>query len=34
LDETALAVDKVRHVGDEVAAVAAIDEQTAREALN
>ena len=32
-DETALAVDKVRHVGDEVAAVAAVDEQTAREAL-
>jgi len=32
-DETALAFDKVRHVGDEVAAVAAIDEQTAKEAL-
>jgi len=32
-DEMALAVDKVRYVGDEVAAVAAIDEQTAREAL-
>ena len=32
-DETALAVDKVRHVGDEVAAVAAVDEQTARDAL-
>ena len=32
-DETALAVEKVRHVGDEVAAVAAVDEQTAREAL-
>ena len=32
-DETALADGKVRHVGDEVAAVAAIDEQTAKEAL-
>jgi len=32
-DETALAVDKVRHYGDEVAAVAAVDEQTAKEAL-
>lgn len=28
-DETALAVDKVRFIGDEVAAVAAIDEDTA-----
>jgi 4-hydroxybenzoyl-CoA reductase alpha subunit len=32
-DETALAVDKVRFVGDEVAAVAAIDEDTAQAAL-
>jgi CO/xanthine dehydrogenase Mo-binding subunit len=33
-DETALAMDKVIFVGDEVAAVAAVDEQTAREALD
>lgn len=32
-DETALAVDKVRFVGDGVAAVAAVDEMTAQEAL-
>ena len=32
-DETTLATTKVRHVGDEVAAVAAVDEQTAKEAL-
>jgi len=32
-DETTLAVDKVRHVGDQIAAVAAVDEQTAKEAL-
>lgn len=32
-DETGLAVDKVRYVGDAVAAVAAIDEQTALKAL-
>jgi 4-hydroxybenzoyl-CoA reductase alpha subunit len=32
-DETALAIDKVKYVGDGVAAVAAVDEQTAREAL-
>ena len=32
-DETALAVDKVRFVGDEVAAVAAIDEDTASAAV-
>jgi 4-hydroxybenzoyl-CoA reductase subunit alpha len=32
-DETALAIDKVRFIGDEVAAVAAIDRDTAREAL-
>jgi CO/xanthine dehydrogenase Mo-binding subunit len=32
-DEQALAVEKVRYVGDEVAAVAAIDEDTAEEAL-
>ncbi|HED65821.1 MAG TPA: aldehyde oxidase, partial [Planctomycetes bacterium] len=32
-DETALAVDKVRFIGDEVAAVAAVDEDTANEAL-
>ena len=33
-DETILAVDKVRYVGDEVAAVAAIDQETALEALS
>jgi len=33
-DETLFARDKVRYVGDEVAAVAAIDEDTAREALD
>ncbi len=33
-DETALAADKVRFVGDEVAAVAAIDRDTALEALD
>ncbi len=32
-DETALAVDKVRFIGDEVAAVAAVDEDTALRAL-
>ena len=32
-DEYALAVDKVRFIGDEVAAVAAIDRETAREAV-
>ena len=32
-DETALAIDRVRFVGDEVAAVAAIDEDTAAAAL-
>ncbi|MFT7462190.1 MAG: 4-hydroxybenzoyl-CoA reductase subunit alpha [Pseudohongiellaceae bacterium] len=32
-DETTLAIDKVRFVGDEVAAVAAIDEDTANAAL-
>ncbi len=32
-DETALAVEKVRHVGDAVACVAALDERTADEAL-
>ena len=32
-DETALAADRVRFIGDEVAAVAAIDEDTAREAV-
>lgn len=32
-DETALAVDKVRFVGDPVAAIAAIDEETAEAAL-
>lgn len=32
-DEYALATDKVRYVGDEVAAVAALDEDTAEEAL-
>jgi len=33
-DETALATDKVRFIGDEVAAVAAIDEDTANAALD
>ncbi len=32
-DETALALDRVRFVGDEVAAVAAVDRDTAEEAL-
>lgn len=32
-DENVLAIDKVRYIGDEVAAVAAIDEETAEEAL-
>lgn len=32
-DETGLAIDKVRYVGDEVAAVAAVDEATAEAAL-
>lgn len=32
-DETALALDRVRFIGDEVAAVAAIDRDTAREAV-
>ena len=33
-DQYALAVDKVRYIGDEVAAVAAVDEDTAEEALS
>ncbi|MCH1527389.1 MAG: xanthine dehydrogenase family protein molybdopterin-binding subunit [Candidatus Poseidoniaceae archaeon] len=33
-DEHAMAVEKVRHVGDLVACVAAIDEETAREAVS
>ncbi|HID63062.1 MAG TPA: hypothetical protein EYP49_10025, partial [Anaerolineae bacterium] len=33
-DEYPLAVDKVRYIGDGVAAVAAVDEATAEEALN
>ena len=33
-DEHAMAVEKVRHVGDLVASVAAVDEATAMEALN
>lgn len=32
-DETALAIDKVRFIGDPVAVIAAIDEETATEAL-
>jgi 4-hydroxybenzoyl-CoA reductase subunit alpha len=32
-DEQALATEKVRHVGDAVAAVAAVDEETANEAI-
>jgi len=34
LDKTPLAIEKVRYVGDEVAAVAAVDEDTAQEALD
>ncbi len=34
MDEHALAMDKVRFIGDEVAAVAAMDEDTAEEALD
>ena len=33
-DENALAVDKVRFIGDPIAAVAAVDEDTANEALS
>jgi 4-hydroxybenzoyl-CoA reductase subunit alpha len=33
-DQYGLAVDKVRYIGDEVAAVAAVDEDTAEEALS
>jgi 4-hydroxybenzoyl-CoA reductase subunit alpha len=33
-DQYALAVDKVRYIGDEVAAVAAVDEDTAEEAMS
>src|ERR1700687_6201011 len=33
-DETALAVDKVRYVGEPIAAIAALDEDTAFEALS
>src|SRR5919109_1366650 len=33
-DQTIVAVDKVRYVGDPVAAVAALDEATAEEAIN
>ncbi|MBI4319591.1 MAG: molybdopterin-dependent oxidoreductase [Chloroflexi bacterium] len=33
-DEYALAIDKVRYVGDDVAGVAAVDEDTAEEALS
>jgi len=33
-DQTIVAIDKVRYVGDPVAAVAAVDEATAEEALN
>lgn len=33
-DETALAMDKVRFIGDEVAAVAAVDRETAEKALD
>src|SRR6478672_109496 len=33
-DETALAIDKVRYIGEPVAAVAAIDRETARAALD
>ena len=33
-DQTIVAIDKARYVGDPVAAVAAVDEVTAEEALN
>ena len=33
-DKPILAIDKVRYIGDEVAGVAAVDEETAEEALN
>src|SRR6266705_6534906 len=33
-DQTIVAVDKVRYVGDAVAAVAAVDDATAEQALN
>jgi CO/xanthine dehydrogenase Mo-binding subunit len=33
-DQTVVAIDKVRYVGDPVAAVAAVDDATAQEALN
>lgn len=33
-DETLFAVDKVRYVGDEIAAIAAVDQATAQEALS
>ncbi len=33
VDQMALEADKVRYIGDEVAAVAAVDEETADEAL-
>ncbi|MDP2663095.1 MAG: molybdopterin-dependent oxidoreductase [Dehalococcoidia bacterium] len=33
-DQYALAIDKVRYIGDEIAAVAAVDEDTAQEALD
>ncbi len=33
-DQTSLCIDKVRYIGDEVAAVAAVDEETALEALD
>lgn len=33
-DKDPLAIEKVRHIGDEVAAVAAVDEDTAEEALD
>jgi CO/xanthine dehydrogenase Mo-binding subunit len=34
LDQSIVAIDKVRHVGDPVAAVAAVDEETAEDALD
>lgn len=33
MDKLALAVDKVRYIGDDIAAVAAVDQETAEEAL-
>ncbi|MBW2341796.1 MAG: 4-hydroxybenzoyl-CoA reductase, partial [Deltaproteobacteria bacterium] len=34
VDEYGLALEKVRYIGDEIAAVAAIDEETAQQAIS